>query len=62
MKTSFPTRLLSCLLTAVMLFTMFPVSAGAANGGGKYIKDVYISYATSKASAIYWLRDNGLKT
>ena len=59
MKTSFPTRLLSCLLAAVMLFTMFPVSAGAANGGGKYIKDVYISYATNKASAIYLLKENG---
>ena len=58
MKTSFPTRLLSCLLAAAMLFTMFPVSAGAANGNGKYIKDVYIAYGETKAEAEKWLREN----
>ena len=59
MKTHFLTRLLSCLLTAVMLFTMFPMSTFAANGNGKYIKDVYIAYGETKAEAENWLRDNG---
>ena len=59
MKTSFPTRLLSCLLAAVMIFTTFMAHAGAANGDGKYLKDVYIAYGETKAEAENWLRDNG---
>ena len=61
MKTSFPTRLLSCLLTAVMIVTTLPLSAFAAEGDGKgkYLKDVYIAYGETKAEAENWLRDNG---
>ena len=59
MKTSFLTRLFSCLLAAVMIFTTFMAHAGAANGDGKYLKDVYIAYGETKAEAENWLRDNG---
>ena len=61
MKTSFLTRLFSCLLAAVMIFTTFMAHAGAANGDGKgkYLKDVYIAYGETKEAAENWLRDNG---
>ena len=61
MKTRFPTKLLSCLMAAVMLFTTFAVSVSAAGGDGKgrYVKDVYVAYGDTKEKAEKWLRDNG---
>ena len=61
MKTRFPTRLLSCLMAAVMFFTTFAVSVSAADGDGKgrYVKDVYVAYGDTKEKAEKWLRDNG---
>ena len=61
MKTRFPTRLLSCLMAAVMLFTALAVSVSAADGDGKgrYVKDVYVAYGDTKEKAEKWLRDNG---
>ena len=61
MKTRFTTRLLSCLMAAVMLFTTFAVNVSAADGNGKdrYVKDVYVAYGDTKEKAEKWLRDNG---
>ena len=61
MKFSFPTKLLSFLMAAVMLFTAFASSVFAADGDGKgrYVKDVYVAYGETKEKAEKWLRDNG---
>ena len=50
MKIRFPTRLLSCLMAAVMLFTTFAVnvSAAAGDGKGRYGKKVYVAFGDSK--------------
>ncbi len=56
MKRNIPIKLLSCLLTAVMLFTTCSVAATAAanNDKGKYLKDV-----ADKEKAVEWLTNNG---
>ena len=60
MKRSVFTKLLSCVLAAIMVFTAFAVSASAAEkNAGKYIKDVFIAYGEDKAKAEEWLRNNG---
>ena len=61
MKQSIPIKLLSCLLTAVMLFTTCSVAATAAanNDKGKYLKDVFIAYGADKEKAVEWLTNNG---
>ena len=61
MKRSIPIKLLSCLLTAVMLFTTCSVAATAAanNDKGKYLKDVFIAYGEDKEKAVEWLTNNG---
>ena len=41
MKRSIPIRLLSCLLTAVMMFTTLAVTANAEGSSGKYVKDAH---------------------
>ena len=61
MKRSIPLRLLSCLLTAVMLFTTLVVCAHAEDNGGKYVKDVFIAYGENRTDADNWLRKNGYK-
>ena len=63
MKFSFPTKLLSCLLTLVMVFTASGATTAAAadNNGGKYVKDVFIAYAygDSEDPAKEWLTQHG---
>ncbi|WP_407386038.1 hypothetical protein [Ruminococcus sp.] len=59
MKRSIPIRLLSCLLTAVMMFTSFAVAARAEGNSGKYLKDVFIAYGEKRSDADNWLTDNG---
>ena len=61
MKRNIPIKLLSCLLTAVMLFTTCSVAATAAanNDKGKYLKDVFIAYGADKEKAVEWLTNNG---
>ena len=60
MKRSVFTKLLSCVLSAIMVFTTFAVTVSAAKvNAGKYIKDVFIAYGEDKAKAEEWLRQNG---
>ncbi len=63
MRFSFPTKLLSCLLTLVMVFTASGATTAAAadNNGGKYVKDVFIAYAygDSEDPAKEWLTQHG---
>ena len=59
MKRSIPIRLLSCLLTVVMLFTTLVVCAHADGNSGKYVKDVFIAYGEKRADADSWLSENG---
>ena len=59
MRRSIPIRLLSCLLTAVLLFTTFSVAANAEGSSGRYLKDVFIAYGENKTKAENWLRENG---
>ena len=59
MKRSIPIKLISVLLTAVMLFTMCSVAASAADNSGKYLKDVFIAYGEEKSKAEEWLKSNG---
>ena len=59
MKRSIPIKLISVLLTAVMLFTMCSVAASAADNSGKYLKDVFIAYGEDKSKAEEWLKSNG---
>lgn len=61
MKTHVPTKLLSCLMALVMVFTIFsaPALAAGNDGTGRYLKEVYIAYGESKEKAEGWLRDNG---
>ena len=60
MKRSVFTKLLSCVLSAIMVFTTFAVTVSAAKvNAGKYIKDVFIAYGEDKAKAEEWLRNNG---
>ena len=61
MKTHFTSKLLSCLMALVMVFTIFsaPALAAGNDGNGKYLKDVYIAYGETKEKAEGLLRDNG---
>ena len=60
MTLSFPKKLLSCFLAAVMLFTAFAVSVHAQDENvGKYVKDVFIATGEDRAQAEAWLRNNG---
>jgi len=61
MKRNIPIRLLSIILTLVMMYTMctVAVSAAAEKTTGKYLKDVYIATGTSEDEAKKWLENNG---
>lgn len=63
MRFSLSTKLLSCLLTLVIVFTASGVTTAAAadNNGGKYVKDVFIaySYGESEDPAKNWLTEHG---
>ena len=61
MKFSFSTKLISCILTLVLLFTASGATlvAAAEETSGKYIKDVFIAYGEKKEDAEKWLRDHG---
>ena len=60
MKRSVFTKLLSCVLSAIMAFATFTVTVSAAKvNAGKYIKDVFIAYGEDKEKAEEWLRNNG---
>lgn len=63
MRFSLSTKLLSCLLTLVMVFTASGATTAAAadNNGGKYVKDVFIAYAygDSEDPAKEWLTQHG---
>ncbi|WP_407386037.1 hypothetical protein [Ruminococcus sp.] len=61
MRRSIPIRIISFLLTAVMMFTTFAVAAHAEGNSGKYVKDVFIAYGESRSDADNWLRKNGWK-
>ena len=61
MKRNIPIRLLSIILTLVMMYTMctVAVSAAAEKTTGKYLKDVYIATGTKEEDANKWLENNG---
>ena len=61
MKFSFSTKLISCILTLVLLFTASGATlvAAAEETSGKYVKDVFIAYGEKKEDAEKWLRDHG---
>lgn len=63
MRFSLSTKLLSCLLTLVIVFTASGVTTAAAadNNGGKYVKDVFIAYSYGKSEdpAKNWLTEHG---
>ena len=61
MKRSGFIKLISCILTLVLLFTASGATlvAAAEETSGKYVKDVFIAYGEKKEDAEKWLRDHG---
>ena len=58
MKKSIFTKGLALFLALLMVCSVIPVTAFAANSG-KYIKDVFVAYGKDKATADQWLKDHG---
>ena len=51
-------KILAVTLAVIVTLTSFNVSA-KADGGGKYVSDVYFAYAKTEEEAVQWLADNG---
>ncbi|MBE6817870.1 MAG: hypothetical protein E7517_01750 [Ruminococcaceae bacterium] len=58
MKKSIFTKGLALFMALLMVCSVIPVTAFAANSG-KYIKDVFVAYGKDKATADQWLKDHG---
>ncbi|MBE6817869.1 MAG: hypothetical protein E7517_01745 [Ruminococcaceae bacterium] len=58
MKRSIFSKGLALFLALLMVCSVIPVTAFAANSG-KYIKDVFVAYGKDKATADQWLKDHG---